>query len=127
MILDSLVGIPFKWGGMDRRGCDCLGLANLARVAAGLDPVPGFDWVYEQYQKLSELPENTVGDELLKLGWSVVTGGLEDMDVLLLRGNYSVAIGTYYQGEVLYFPGRSSAIRKIEDCWTVLGAMRERA
>ena len=127
MILDSLVGIPFKWGGMDSRGCDCLGLANMARVVAGLDPVPGFDWIYEQYQGLPELPESTVGDELLKLGWCVVAGEPRDMDVLLLRGNYSVAIGTYCKGEVLHFPARFSALRKIEDCGTVLGAMRERA
>ena len=125
MILDSLIGIPFKWkSGMDRRGCDCL--ANLARVEAGLQPVLGFGWIYEQYGGLSQLPENTVEDELLKLGWHPVSGSLEEMDVLLLRGNYSVAIGTYYQGDVLYFRSIFSAVRTIEGCGAVLGAMREK-
>jgi hypothetical protein len=127
MILDSLIGIPFKWkSGMDRRGCDCLGLANLARVEAGLQPVPGFEWIYSQYSGLSQLPENTVEDELLKLGWHPVSGSLKDMDVLLLRGNHSVAIGTYYQGDVLYFRSIFSAVRTIEGCGAVLGAMREK-
>jgi len=126
MILDSLVGIPFRWGGMDRRGCDCLGLANMARVVAGLEPVPGFDWIYEQYRGLSELPEKTVEDELLKLGWGVVSDGFQDFDVVLMRGNYSMAIGTYYQGDVLYFPSVFSVLRSVDDCaGDVLGAMRE--
>ena len=123
--LDPLVGIGFKWGGMSRDGCDCLGLANMARVAVGLKPVPGFDWIYDRYRGLSELPENTVEDELLKLGWGVVSGDLQDMDVVLLRGSYSVAIGTYFRGEVLYFPSVFSVLRRLEDCGAVLGAMRE--
>jgi cell wall-associated NlpC family hydrolase len=126
MILDSLIGIPFKWGGTNRKGCDCLGLANLARAEASLQPVPGFEWIYSQYSGLSQLPENTAEDELLKLGWYPVSGSLKDMDVLLLRGNYSVAIGTYYQGDVLYFRSIFSAVRTIEGCGAVLGAMREK-
>jgi hypothetical protein len=125
-MLDSLVGIPFKWGGLDKKGCDCLGLANLARVACGLAPVAGFDWVYDEYRCISELPEKTVEDELLKLGWGVVDGELKDMDVVLIQGSYALAIGTYYQGEVLYFPSVFSVLRNIDECGdSVVGAMRE--
>jgi hypothetical protein len=98
----------------------------MARVVAGLEPVPGFDWIYEQYRGLSELPEKTVEDELLKLGWGVVSDGFQDMDVVPMRGNYSIAIGTYYQGEILYFPSVFSELRSVGDCAEdVLGVMRE--
>jgi hypothetical protein len=124
MTLDHLVGIPFKWGGLDRMGCDCLGLANLARKANEREPVGGFDWVYSQYKSTAQLPERTVEEELIGLGWKAVDSP-RDLDVLILRGRFALAIGTVWGGDVLWFPAKLSAIQTLDYCGEVLGCYRE--
>lgn len=123
--LGQLVGIPFKWAGKTTQGCDCLGLANLAREVGGRKPVEGFWWVYERYKSTVHLPERTVQTELIALGWRPVTSP-RDLDVLVLRGRFSLAIGTVWGEEVLWFPSNLSALQLIDNCNGVLGCYRER-
>jgi hypothetical protein len=122
--LNQLTDIPFKWGGTTTDGCDCLGLANLAREIGDRKPVEGFRWVYDRYRSTVQLPEKTVEQELIALGWRSVTQP-QNLDVLIMRGRFSLAIGTVWNDGVLWFPGRFSAMEPIEDCKSILGCCRE--
>ncbi len=122
--LDQLIDIPFKWGGTTVTGCDCLGLANLAREIGNREPVTGFWWVYRRYKSTVQLPERTVELELSGLGWRQVTEP-QNLDVLIMRGRFSLAIGTVWNDDVLWFPGQFSAVESIEDCASILGCYRE--
>jgi hypothetical protein len=122
--LNQLTDIPFKWGGTTTTGCDCLGLANLAREIGEREPVKGFGWVYDRYRSTVQLPEKTVEQELIALRWRSVTQP-QNLDVLIMRGRFSLAIGTVWNGGALWFPGRFSAVELIEDCKSILGCYRE--
>lgn len=122
--LDQLSGIPFVWGGTTVKGCDCLGLANLARQIGGRSPVAGFWWVYQRYKSTVQLPEQTVEEELIGLGWRAVTEP-QNLDVLIMRGRFSLAIGTAWGEDVLWFPSRLSAVESIDSCGHILGCYRE--
>lgn len=120
----QLIDIPFKWGGTTTDGCDCLGLLNLAREIGGRDPIEGFGWVYRQCKTVTQLPERTVEDGLMALGWAEVTKP-QNLDVLVMRGRFSLAIGTVWDGDVLWFPGKFSALEPIEESESILGCYRE--
>ena len=71
----ALIGVPFRWGGRDRRGGDCAGGIALAMEAAGLPgQVPPYgrtpdpDWLRRQVELLAEeipVEDAGAGDVLL--------------------------------------------------------------
>lgn len=82
--LTRLIGIPWKIGGRDREGCDCLGLALMAQREFWGREIPDV-WRYdrESYRETSRIAPR----DLLRLGAAEV-GSAQDGDVafLLIRG-----------------------------------------
>ena len=100
--LTRLIGIPWKIGGRDKEGCDCLGLALMAQREFWGREIPDV-WRYdrESYREISRAAPR----DLMRLG-AVEVQVPQDGDVafLLIRGygHLSTVIGgallTIYEG-----------------------------
>lgn len=105
----SLTGIPWKVGGRDRCGVDCLGLALLAqRELFGRIIEDVWHYGESTYQAVSL----TAPADLLMLGAVEVPQPL-DGDVAFLRIRYCGHLSTWVDGRLLtIYEGRPSMWRK---------------